>query len=654
MTLAVHNITHLGDDEVTSRFVVRHHELDELVAHLTEDDPPRHALVIGQRGMGKSLLLRRLAISVAENDDLAKRWLPLVLREELYQATSVGDLWMSALHQLAVSLGDADLTAQHQALQAERDPARLETLALQRLLAAARSRGQRLLLLAENLDMLLDDQMGATEGWSLRQALQTENNLLLVATAVTTFAAVEEAGEAFYGFFHRIDLHPLDDASARLLWQKLTGADLAGDRIVPVRILTGGNPRLLTVMARFSTSPDLRDLRHDLELLIDEYTAYFKANIEALPVVERKVYVTLADIWAPATAAEVAERTRMTSSQVSVHLGRLVRRGAVQAVEHDEGRQRYELSERLYNLYLLMRTPDGSGRVRALVDILVHLFTPAGLERSVLPGLVQRPPGLAPDRMNVLVASRLEQHIDDAGVWERMASRDIEARLPMLQALVSSQLAELGDDHPDTLLTRANLALATGRAGDRRRALGDYRRLLADCERILGPDHSHTLEIRHGVAFNTGQTGHPLTALNLYRKLVPDRERTLGPDHPDTLNTRYEVAYYTGATGDPHTALDLYRKLLTDSERSLRPDHPDTLDTRHQVAYYTGATGDFHTALDLYRKLLTDSERSLGPDHADTFIARRQVEYYSLLGRTASSLPRELRDVVWARRRKDG
>ncbi|HEV3496082.1 MAG TPA: hypothetical protein VHA34_07025, partial [Actinomycetes bacterium] len=84
--------------------------------------------------------------------------------------------------------------------------------------------------------------------------------------------------------------------------------------------------------------------------------------------------VTLADIWAPATAAEVAEKARMTSSQVSALLGRLVRRGAVRPVEGDKGRQRYELTERLYNLYHLVRRSGGEGRARALVDALVGLY----------------------------------------------------------------------------------------------------------------------------------------------------------------------------------------------------------------------------------------------------------------------------------------
>ena len=626
MSLAVHNVVQLSDDEVRDRFVVRRLELDELLAHLNEPAPPRHALVVGPRGMGKSLLLRRVAVEVAGNPDLAARWLPVVMAEELYEVTSIGELWLAVLARLAAIVGDADLLAQHRALLAERDPARLETLALQRVLAAARARGQRVLLLAENLDMLLGDQVASEEGWTLRQALQNEPELLLIGSAVTTFAQVEEAGEALYGFFHRVDLRSLPDAEVRTLWREVTGVDLAGDRVVPIRILTGGNPRLITVLGRFSKQPNLGSLRHDLELLIDEYTPFFKANIETLPPVERKVFVTLADIWAPATAAEVAERARMDTNKVSSLLGRLMRRGAVQILDEESGRRRYELTERLYNLYHLLRRPGGDGRVRALVDILIHLYEPGQLERDVWPNIVQPPTGPMSE-LDVAVASRLHRHLEDAGVWDGKPPAALAASLPAFESLLESQRAALGDDDPETLLTRQQVAYCIGAGTSPAKALRLYEDLLRDQELVLGPDHRDTLTTRHQVAHYTGAAGDPPRALDLSRQTVADCERVLGPQHRLTLASRHLAAYWIGATGDPRTALEVYRQLVADRERTLGPDHPDTLASRHQVAHFIAATGDRETALGLFRQLVADRERTVGPDHPATLSGLHEVAY---------------------------
>ncbi|MFI1016135.1 tetratricopeptide repeat protein [Streptomyces sp. NPDC020965] len=49
-----------------------------------------------------------------------------------------------------------------------------------------------------------------------------------------------------------------------------------------------------------------------------------------------------------------------------------------------------------------------------------------------------------------------------------------------------------GTKHPDTLITRLNLALSYWRAGRTQEAITLQEQVLADCERILGPDHPDT------------------------------------------------------------------------------------------------------------------------------------------------------------------
>jgi hypothetical protein len=47
----------------------------------------------------------------------------------------------------------------------------------------------------------------------------------------------------------------------------------------------------------------------------------------------------------------------------------------------------------------------------------------------------------------------------------------------------------LGNDHPDTLSARLNLARWRGRAGDPAGAAEAFEALLDDRVRVLGPDH---------------------------------------------------------------------------------------------------------------------------------------------------------------------
>ena len=58
----------------------------------------------------------------------------------------------------------------------------------------------------------------------------------------------------------------------------------------------------------------------------------------------------------------------------------------------------------------------------------------------------------------------------------------------------------LGPDHPDTLLSRNNLALAYRAAGRSAEAIPLSEQTLAVSERVFGPDHPRTLTSRDNLA----------------------------------------------------------------------------------------------------------------------------------------------------------
>ena len=90
-----------------------------------------------------------------------------------------------------------------------------------------------------------------------------------------------------------------------------------------------------------------------------------------------------------------------------------------------------------------------------------------------------------------------------------------------------SQEQVLGPDHPDTLTTRNNLAVAYHSAGRFGEAIELYKRVLADQERVLGPDHPKTLTTRNNLAGAYRSVGRFDDAIELF-------ERVLGPEHPLT------------------------------------------------------------------------------------------------------------------------
>ncbi|MFF1803929.1 tetratricopeptide repeat protein, partial [Streptomyces virginiae] len=79
-------------------------------------------------------------------------------------------------------------------------------------------------------------------------------------------------------------------------------------------------------------------------------------------------------------------------------------------------------------------------------------------------------------------------------------------------------LRVLGEDHPDTLTSRNNLASAYRAAGDLGRAIPLYEQTLTDRTRVLGTDHPSTLTSRNNLAGAYESAGDLGRAIPLYEQ----------------------------------------------------------------------------------------------------------------------------------------
>jgi len=365
----------LSDEELVASFCVRTHEFESLIEMLRDctGNSNRHQIVIGPRGSGKTSLLLRVAAEVRRDADLAANFFPIVFAEESYEVSTAGEFWLECLARLA-----------HQAPQREYAPDLLLTVADlrtiqddqllgERCLAAvldfSEREGKRLVLMVENLNMMFRDMMDPDAGWRLRKILQTEPRIILLASATSRFDEIDHPDHALYDQFRVLTLRPLNTAECAVLWETVAGQSRPPNTVRSLEILTGGSPRLLAIVARFGAGLSFRELMDSLFDLVDDHTEYFKSHLESLPPQERRVYLALAELWKPALAKEVAQRTRLETSKCSAHLARLVARGVVRLDGGSARRKQYYLSERMYNIYYLMRRgPD------RLVEVLVRFM----------------------------------------------------------------------------------------------------------------------------------------------------------------------------------------------------------------------------------------------------------------------------------------
>ena len=381
-----HNPGFLTDDELVASFCVRSGELDSILEMLRECDGSSnpHRIVLGPRGCGKTSLLLRVAAEIRRTPDLSSSFFPVVFAEESYEVATAGEFWLEALSRLAAAVprtevGD-NLARTFGELRSLRDDRMLRLRCLGALLDFADREDRRLVLMVENLNMMFRDMADEYAGWQLRETLQTEPRIVMLASATSRFDEIDNPGRAFYDLFTRQTLRPLDMEECAILWETVSGQRRPLKTIGALRILTGGSPRLLTIVARFGAGLSFRELMDDLHNLVDDHTEYFRSHIEALPAQERRVYLALADLWEPASAREVAERARLDTSKCSAQLKRLIDRGVVEIAGGGPRRKLYYLAERLYNIYYLMRRSREPDRVvKALIRFMAAYYSPSRL-----------------------------------------------------------------------------------------------------------------------------------------------------------------------------------------------------------------------------------------------------------------------------------
>jgi tetratricopeptide (TPR) repeat protein len=239
---------------------------------------------------------------------------------------------------------------------------------------------------------------------------------------------------------------------------------------------------------------------------------------------------------------------------------------------------------------------------------------------------------LGPDHPNTL-GSR-----GNLAIAYRAAGRTAEALALHERTLAEDAERLLGPDHPSTLGSRGNLAIAYRAAGRTAEAIALHERTLADMERLLGPDHPSTLASRNNLANAYQDAGRTAEAIALHERTLADRERVLGPDHPSTLTSRNNLANAYQDAGRTAEAIALHESTLADRERLLGPDHPDTLTSRNNLATAYRDAGRTAEAIALHERTLADRERLLGPDHPDTLGSRSNLALaYQDAGRTANT-----------------
>ena len=475
------------DDEVIEQFVVRKHELDIVLDVLrgnVESSSCQHVLVVAPRGRGKTMLLARVAAELRADDVLSQHLLPVRFMEESQEIFNLTDFWLETLFHLARESAAHDpefaraLRETHEDLTGRWREQLLEGHARATVLDAADRLGKKLVLMVENLQALcenVDDDFG----WQLRKVLQVEPQIILLATATSRFEGLDDVTQPFFELFRIVDLQRLSTEECRRLWQVVSGDEVSGREIRPLEILTGGNPRLLVIIAGFSQHRSLCQLMEELVKLIDEHTEYFRSQLEVLAKTERRVYVAVIDLWRASSTGEIARRARMDVRTVSTLLGRLVNRGVV--LVEGSGKKRLYDAERLYSIYYkLRRERNETAVVENLIRFMVTFYSEA--ELAEMSGTLKAEAAQSKAIREGIEQARAELPQIDS-FFSSMAWLGLEG--PSNHAATIDEEVVKGFGASDARALQARMAKALVNKVVTQRQLGDFAAAIGACDEII-------------------------------------------------------------------------------------------------------------------------------------------------------------------------
>jgi tetratricopeptide (TPR) repeat protein len=205
--------------------------------------------------------------------------------------------------------------------------------------------------------------------------------------------------------------------------------------------------------------------------------------------------------------------------------------------------------------------------------------------------------------------------------------------VPILREVVKERDKALGSEHPDTLLSRDDLAQALDRGGKYPEAETEFRSVIASRERVFGANSSETLETRARLARTFMDAGRFAEAESELLAVRGPLEKALGAEHPDVIQVRDNLAFVLFREGKNEEADVEMQAVIKLREKVLGLSDPSTIRSRYRMANILEAEGKYGEAETESRSTLELSEKALGPEHPTTLLVRNSLA--NQLGRRA-------------------
>jgi tetratricopeptide (TPR) repeat protein len=186
-----------------------------------------------------------------------------------------------------------------------------------------------------------------------------------------------------------------------------------------------------------------------------------------------------------------------------------------------------------------------------------------------------------------------------AALGELKADTDIEAAVTYFRKALAKEEQASGKDSAIVAVRLNAFAVLVGPP----EGVTMLERALAIDRRLLGETHPETSTTEANLAGMMLDTGKIDAALRLANAALSGLEQTLGPDNPRTASVSMILAFCWRAKRDRAQAESYFRKALAIDKAAHGADHPDTVQDMKNLADFLRETGRANEAAALEKRL---------------------------------------------------
>lgn len=364
-------------------------QLVDVVTRFAEGEDPKHQLLLGPRGMGKTHLISIVhsrTETLRESKKLTVSW----LNEDVSGVYDLLSLYMQiAQNGLAPEAYEA---FHRQLVESKHLGRQVQTAQAEGMLRGA-FHSTRLLVIIENAQQTLET-IGKENLWKLREFLGRSPWLMLFVSATKVFKGIAKSSEALYGSFQMTRLDDLTRDDAVAMMQKV--ANITGDqeviselgsqvgraKIKSIYDFAGGNPRIWAVFADLLKLENLGEVVTWMEQAIDSLTPYYQERFwGAYSHQQRAVLGELlsSDYWL--TPKSLSEKLIIPENHVSAILNTMVGESILE--RQKIGRSSYyTLREPLMRIAYQVKSARDAP-IKLIVSVLGMLHEKSDIEKQL-------------------------------------------------------------------------------------------------------------------------------------------------------------------------------------------------------------------------------------------------------------------------------